>query len=139
MNFDLKGAVQKAKDGAVELGAQKAAEAMNQANQLLMLLQEAGYKVGELEVEVSVPPTITINLKPGPMTNDNKLDGVFQANRDNEMLALVLGTLIQANKLRQLVKLETIELKDAKIVLKTSPSISLHWKEKAAASAAATS
>jgi hypothetical protein len=58
MNFDLKGAVQKAKDGAAELGAQKAAEAMNQANQLLMLLQDAGYKVGELEVEVSVPPTI---------------------------------------------------------------------------------
>jgi acylphosphatase len=135
MNFDLKGAVQKVKDGAAELGAQKAAEAMNQANQLLMLLQDAGYKVGELEVEVSVPPTITINLKPGPMTDDSKLDGVFQAHRDNEVLALVLGTLIQANKLRHMVKLETIELKDAKIVLKTSPSISLHWKEKATASA----
>ena len=137
MNFDLKGAVQKARDGAVELGAQKAAEAMNQANELLMLLQDAGYKVGELEVEVSVPPTITINLKPGPMTNDSKLDGVFQANRDNEVLALVLGTLIQANKLRDMVNLDTIELKDAKIVLRASPSISLHWKEKATASAAA--
>jgi hypothetical protein len=34
-----------------------------------------------------------------------------------------------------MVKLETIELKDAKIVLKTSPSISLHWKEKATAGA----
>jgi hypothetical protein len=29
-----------------------------------------------------------------------------------------------------MVKLETIELKDAKIVLKTTPSSSLHWKEK---------
>jgi hypothetical protein len=50
---------------------------------------------------------------------------------------LVLGTLIQANKLRDMVNLDTIELKDAKIVLRASPSISLHWKEKATASAVA--
>jgi acylphosphatase len=136
MNFDLKGTVQKAKEGVMDLGAQKAAEAMNQANQLLRLLQDAGYKVGELDVELGVPPTITINLKPGSLTNDSKLEGIFQANKDNEVLALVLGTLIQANKLRDMVKLDTIELKDAKITLKTSPSISLHWKEKATASAA---
>jgi len=139
MNFDLKGAVQKVKDGALELGTQEAAKAMNQANLLLRLLQEAGYKVGDLEVEVSVPPTITINLKPGPLTSDTKLDGIFQANKDNEVLALVLGTLIQANKLRDMVKLDTIELKDAKIVLKTSPSISLHWKEETTGSAATAS
>lgn len=137
MNFDLKGAVQKAKEGVMDLGAQKAAEAMNQANQLLRLLQDAGYKVGELDVELSVPPTITINLKPGPLTSDSKLAEVFQANKDNEVLALVLGMLIQANKLRDMVKLDTIELKDAKIVLKTSPSISLLWKEKPTASSAA--
>ena len=139
MNFDLKGAVQKVKDGALELGTQEAAKAMNQANLLLRLLQDAGYKVGDLEVEVSVPPTITINLKPGPLTSDTKLDGIFQANKDNEVLALVLGTLIQANKLRDMVKLDTIELKDAKIVLKTSPSISLQWKEKTTGSAATAS
>jgi hypothetical protein len=139
MNFDLKGAVQKAKEGVMDLGAQKAAEAMNQTNQLLRLLQDAGYKVGELEMEVGVPPTITINLKPGPLASDSKLDGIFQANKNNEVLALVLGSLIQANKLRDMVNLDTIELKDAKIVLRASPSISLHWKEKATASAGAAS
>jgi hypothetical protein len=36
-------------------------------------------------------------------------------------------------------KLETVELKDAKIVLKASPSISLRWKEKVTASAAVAS
>jgi hypothetical protein len=139
MNFDLKGVVQKAKEGVMDLGAQKAAEAMNQTNQLLRLLQDAGYKVGELEMEVGVPPTITINLKPGPLTSDSKLDGIFQTNKHNEVLALVLGSLIQANKLRDMVNLDTIELKDAKIVLRASPSISLHWKEKATASAGAAS
>jgi hypothetical protein len=137
MNLDPMAKLQGLKEKAADLGTQKATEAMSQANQLLRLLQDAGYKVGELEVEVGIPPTITIDLKPGPLTNDSKLDRVFQANKDNDVLALVLGTLIQANKLRDMVKLDTIELNDAKIVLKTSPSISLHWKEKANAGAAA--
>jgi len=137
MNFDPLGKLQKLKETALDLGAQKATEAMTQANHLLTLLQDAGYQVGELTIDLGVPPTITIDLKPGPLTSDGKLDGIFQANKDNDVLALVLGSLVQANKVRDKIKLETIELKGTKIVLKTPPSISLHWKEKTIANAAA--
>jgi hypothetical protein len=137
MNFNPMEKLQKVKETALNFGAQQAAEAMAQANQLLTLLQDAGYQVGELTLDLAMPPTITVELKTGPLMSDSKLDGVFQANKDNEVLAVVLGALIQANKLRDMVKLETIELKGAKLVLKTPPSISLHWKEKSSASAAA--
>ena len=122
-----------------DLGAQKATETLDQANLLLKLLQDAGYQVGDFDVDLGVPPAISITLKTGPMMSDGKLDSIFQANKGNDVLALVLGGLIQANKLRDKVKLETIELKDTKIVLKATPSISLHWKEKSAASAAGAS
>jgi hypothetical protein len=118
-----------------DLGAQKAAETLDQASLLLKLLQDAGYQVGDVEVDVGVPPAISITLKTGPMMSDAKLDSIYEANKGNDVLALVLGGLMQANKLRDKVKLETIELKDTKIVLKATPSISLHWKEKSAASA----
>src|SRR5258708_40301826 len=130
MNFNPMEKLQKAKETALSFGAQQATETMNQANHLLTLLQDAGYQVGELTIDLGVPPTITIDLKPGPLTSDGKLDGIFQANKDNDVLALVLGSLMQANKIRDKIKLETIELKGTKIVLKTPPSISLHWKEK---------
>lgn len=122
-----------------DMGAQKAAETLDQANLLLKLLQDAGYQVGELDVELGVPPAIRVTLKTGQMLTDAKLDSIYEANKGNDALALVLGGLIQANKLRDKVKLETIELKDTKIVLKATPSISLHWKEKATASAASAS
>ena len=137
MNFDPMGKLQKLKETALDLGAQKATEGLNQANQLLTLLQDAGYQVGELTIDLGVPPTITIDLKPGPLMSDGKLEGIFQANKENDVLAIVLGSLVQANKLRDMVKLETIELNGAKIVLKTPPSISLHWKDKTIAGAAA--
>lgn len=115
-----------------DVGAQKAAETLDQANLLLKLLQDAGYQVGEVDVEL-------VTLKTGAMLTDAKLDSIYEANKGNDALALVLGGLIQANRLRDKVKLETIELKDTKIVLKATPSISLHWKEKAAATAAGAS
>lgn len=122
-----------------DVGAQKASETLDQANQLLKLLQDAGYQVGEVDVELSVPPSISVTLKTGTMLSDSKLDSIYEANKGNDALALVLGGLIQANKLRDKVKLETIELKDTRIVLKATPSISLHWKEKATASAVSAS
>jgi hypothetical protein len=136
MNLNPMATLQKAKEAALDLGAQKGNEVMAQANQLLTLLQDAGYQVGELNMELAVPPIITIDLKTGPLVSDAKLDAIYQANKDNDVLSMILGALIQANKLRDKVKLETIELKDTKIVLKTPPSIGLHWKEKTVAAAA---
>ena len=136
MNFNPMDKLQKVKEMALEAGAKQGAEAMSQVNQLLTLLQDAGYQVGELTVDLGVPPTITVDLKAGPLMSDGKLEGIYQANKENDVLAMILGALIQANKLRDMVKLESIELKGAKLVVKTPPSISLHWKEKTAATAA---
>ena len=137
MNFDPMAKLQKLKEAALDVGSQKATEAVNQTNQLLTLLQDAGYQVDELTVELGVSPTVMIDLKPGPLMSDGKLEGIFQANKEDDVLALILGSLVQANKVRDMVKVETIELKGAKIVLKTPPSISLHWKEKTSATAVA--
>jgi hypothetical protein len=53
---------------------------MNQANLLLHLLQDTGYQVGDLDLELGVPPTISVTLKTGPTMSDSKLDAVYQAN-----------------------------------------------------------
>jgi len=92
-----------------------------------------------MDLELGVPPTVTIHLKTGPLTSDNKLNTVFQANKDNDVLALILGSLIQANKLRDMVNTDALEFKAAKIVLKTTPNISFHWNEKTVVNAAAAS
>jgi hypothetical protein len=130
--------IQEAKRGLVEVGAQRADDIMGQANLLLKLLRDAGYQVGELDMELGLPPTVTLNVKPGPLASDSKLNAVYEANKENDVLALILGGLIQANKLRDKVNSDALEFKGAKIVLRTTPSITLHWNEKALASAAAT-
>lgn len=65
-----------------DVGAQKAAETLDQANLLLKLLQDAGYQVDEVDVELGVPPAISVTLKTGPMLTDAKLESIFEANKE---------------------------------------------------------
>jgi hypothetical protein len=139
MNFNPMDQLQNVKGRVLDIGAEQSSKLVSQANQLLKLLQDAGYQIGELNVELGVPPTVTVELKTGPLVKDSKLEGIFLANKNNDALALILNLLIQANKVRDMVNVETIELKSTTLVLKTPPSISLQWKEKAAANAAGAS
>jgi hypothetical protein len=132
MPFDVAGALKKTKDALADFGAEKTRDALSEVNVLLKLLQDAGYEVGQLEVELGVPPKITIGLKTQREVSEEKLDAILRDNQDKSVLAAILGSLIQANKLRDAVKVETLELKDVQIVLTTSPNITLQWKEKSA-------
>jgi hypothetical protein len=139
MNFNPMDQLQNVKGRVLDIGAEQGSKVVSQANQLLKLLQDAGYQIGELNVELGVPPTVTVELKTGPLVKDSKLESIFLANKNNDALALILNLLIQANKVRDMVNVETIELKSTILVLKTPPSISLQWKEKAAQNAAGAS
>ena len=134
MNFNPMGKLDELKGKAVIFGAEQGAEILRQANQLLNLLQSVGYQIGALDMDLALPPTVTVELKAGPRVDYAKLDAIYAANKENDVLAMILGALIQANKLRDKITLDTIELKGTKLVLKTPPGITLQWKEKAATS-----
>jgi hypothetical protein len=136
MNF---GALKEMGGAVLDKVQQKANETMNDANKLLALLQEAGYEIEEFEVEIKAIPKLTISVKATAAASDSKLDAIIKANKENDVIVMVLTALGQANKLREKVNLNTIALKSAKIEIEGTPSVSLQWKEKAAASAVSAS
>ncbi len=130
MALDVLGKLKEAKDSLAGLGLEKTQEVLGEINLLLTLLKDAGYEVNQLEIEVGVPPKVTINLMTGSGVSDEKLNAIFRENQDKKVLAAIVASLLQANKLRGSVEVETLELKDVKIVLTASPSITMQWKEK---------
>jgi len=132
MNF---GALKEVGGAVLDKVEQKAAETLNDANKLLALLQDAGYQIEEFEVEVKAIPKVTITLKATTAASDSKLDAMVKANKENDVIVMVLTALAQANKLRAKVSLNTIELKGAKIEMEGTPSVTLQWKERAIAAA----
>lgn len=130
MAFDAKATFKNLTSTVADVGVQKGQEVLGQINLLLKQLQDAGYEIGAMEAQLSAPPEITIHLKTGSAMNDAKLLAISQAYQNNDVVALILGSLVQANKLREAVDVDTIELSGATITLRTGPSITLEWKAK---------
>ena len=121
--------LQEATETAASLGMEKAREIVEQVNLLLKLLQTAGYGVAKLDIELSLPPKVTIKLKTGPAVKEEKLGTILQEHADKKVVTGIVGALIQANKLRGSVTVESLEMEGVQIVLTTTPNISLQWKD----------
>jgi len=123
----------KIKDKVADVSTQKAVELMSDVNVILAALPHAGFQIGELEVELGVTPKITVDVKIGQTISEDKLNAVLRANPNNVLLSITLNALLQASKLQKTVSVETLELKDVKIAMTTTPTVALQWKEKAIA------
>ncbi|MGB2601946.1 MAG: hypothetical protein WBC78_00015 [Candidatus Sulfotelmatobacter sp.] len=122
--------LQEATETVASLGMEKTREVLAQVNLLLLLLQSAGYGVGNLDIELSLPPKVTIKLKTGPAVKEERLAAILREQADKKMVAGIVASLIQANKLRDSVTVETLELEEVQILLTTTPNITLQWKDK---------
>jgi hypothetical protein len=133
MGFDLnklKGPMLEATDALASLAAEKSREMLVQANLLLQLLQSAGYGIGSLEIELGVPPKITIKLRTGPAVKEEKLAAILREHADQKVITGIVASLIQANRLRDSVTVETLELGEVQIVLTATPNITMQWTDR---------
>lgn len=136
MAFDALNKLKQAKDAIQDVGTQKTLQLMSDLNLVLSLLPDAGYEVTGMEVELGVTPKVTIELRLGRVVNEDRLKTILD-KADNAMLAAILPSLVQASKLQDAVSVETLELRDVKVVMTATPNVALQWKQKTAAKAAA--
>jgi hypothetical protein len=122
--------LQDATETLANLGMEKSREVLAQANLLLQLLQSAGYGIGNMDVELSLPPKVTIKLKTGPAVKEEKLSAILREQADKKVVSAIVAALIQANRLRDSVTVETLALDGVEIILTTTPNITLQWKDK---------
>lgn len=144
MSFDLSramsnpmGSFKDAADTLANVGMERGREVLAEINLLLQLLQAAGYGVASLDFELSLPPRVTIKLKITPALKEEKLSAILRDHADKTVVTTIVASLIQANRLRGSVTVETLELDGVEIVLTASPNITLQWKDKEEKRAAA--
>lgn len=127
---DPVGSLKGAAETLANVGMEKTQEALGQINLLLQLLQSAGYGVASLDIELSLPPKITVKLKTSPAVKEEKLSEILRDYAGQRAITTVVASLIQANKLRGSVTVESLELEGIEIILTTTPNIVLQWKDK---------
>jgi hypothetical protein len=124
------------KDMVADLATQKTIQLLSDLNLVLGMLPDAGYEVGDMEVELGITPKVTIGLKLGRAPNEARLKMILETV-DNALLAEIVKALMQASKLREAVSVQTLEMKNVTVVLGTPPNVALQWKQKVVAGQAA--
>jgi Flp pilus assembly protein TadG len=110
-------------------GVEKSQEVLAEINLLLQLLQTAGYGVASLDIELNIPPKATVKLKTSAAVKEDKLNDILSQGQQG-LITVVVASLIQANKLRGSITVQTLELEGIEIMLTTVPNITLQWKDK---------
>jgi hypothetical protein len=134
---DPMGTLKGATETLANVGMEKTQEVLGQINMLLQLLQSAGYGLASLDIELSLPPKVTLKLKTGPAVKEEKLGDILRDHAGQRAITTVVASLIQANKLRGSVTVESLELEGLEIILTTTPNIIVQWKDRDKASKAA--
>jgi hypothetical protein len=117
--------------GTIEhVGTEKTHEALAQINLLLQLLQSAGYGISALEVELTFPPKVSVTLTAGPAVKEEKLNEILRDHAGQTVITMVIASLVEANKLRGCVTVETLELESIEIAMTATPCVTLQWQDK---------
>ncbi len=122
-----------AKESVVELGIKtvidaglnKLKEALSEVMASLPIFEEAGYKVHEVKIELSMKPKITMTFKIVSEVNEAKLNEIAQEQQDKKLLQVIAMSLIQANHIRKAATIRTLQAEEVEIetLLGAIPSI----------------
>ena len=114
-------------NGLADMGMEQTQKSLADLNLLLGLLQQAGYGVGQVEVEIAIPPKVSVHLKISGPVSEEKLKAILHDHSDRTVITTLVNLLLRANQLRGSIKVENVGF--AEIRLATSPQAVMSWKE----------
>jgi hypothetical protein len=83
-----------------------------------------------ISVGVTLPPKISISLSKVSDVDDLEINKILEENKGNEVLTLIIKTLISINNFEEKLTLANYELAGIDIDISIPPGVSLKLKKK---------
>jgi hypothetical protein len=90
-------------------------------------LEQLGYRVGEIELEFSLPPRIIVHLLRETAVSDEVFQAALANNAENRTFCLVAGLLRQTNRVVDRVHIKGRRLSEVEVALGIIPSVKLKY------------
>ena len=108
-------------------GQDKIKETFSTFSEYASLFKEAGYELGSINANVSLPPEISITFKYLDSAPVEKREGLIQKANDNKVAVLILKSLFKASDFSESIKLGNYKLKSINVKLGLIPGISISF------------
>ena len=108
-------------------GQDKIKESISTFSEYSSLFKEAGYELGSINANVSLPPEISITFKYLDSAQVEKRDGLIEKAKDNKVAVIILKSLFKASDFSESIKLGNYKLKTINVKLGLIPGISISF------------
>ena len=108
-------------------GQEKMKETLSTFTEYASLFKEAGYEIGSINANVSLPPEISITFKYLDSAPLEKRDALIQQAKDNKVAVIILKSLFKASDFSESIKLGNYKLKTISVKLGLIPGISISF------------
>jgi len=106
-------------------GQDKIKETFTTFSEYASLFKEAGYEIGSINANVSLPPEISITFKYLDSAPVEKREGLIERAKDNKVAVIILKSLFKASDYSEAMKIGSFKLKTINIKLGLIPGISV--------------
>lgn len=110
-----------------DAGFEQVAHAVADFNATLPIVAEAGYKLGDVTVEMSISPRISASFTVAEALSDEQTERIVQENSDNKLAVMIIRTLHRAGKLQSLLTVGGLRPLGLSIGIGLSPSVSIKF------------
>jgi hypothetical protein len=108
-------------------GQDKIKETFLTFSEYASLFKEAGYDIGSINANVSLPPEISITFKYLDSAPVEKRVGLIERAKENKVAVIILKSLFKASDYSEAMKLGSFKLKTINIKLGLIPGISVSF------------
>jgi hypothetical protein len=121
------GAVSSTMSDAVGAGFEKLKGPLEDLSAASEAMAQVGYRLGEIELEFSLPPRIIVHLHRDKSVPDEEFQAVLANNAGNRTFCLVAGLLRQTNRVVDRVPMKGRQLHEVEVALGIIPSVKLKY------------
>jgi hypothetical protein len=90
-------------------------------------MTKIGYRIGEIELEFTLPPRIIVHLHREASVHDEAFQAVLANNADNRTFCIVVAMLRQTNRVMDRVQIKGRRLHEVEVSLGLIPSVKLKY------------
>lgn len=116
-------------DNLKDYGIEKINDAWSQIESSTDVLQRTGYSITAMNINVALPPTISLSLDQVENISDEEEEKLLEENKDKTFLYAVLIALFKANAIQKSINSVQYKFSGLSIGLGLTPSIDMKFKK----------
>ncbi len=100
---------------------------INGLGDILPIVAETGYRLETVDIQISLPPAVNLQFRKAEDVSKEKIDAILEQNKDNDLLKLIVNSLVTADEFHKKVKLGSYLFTDIAIDLSLPPKVHIKY------------